>query len=86
MTQANPHDWRREPAIYGETGVYFAAEHLLDLVVTPAATGGVVADVVDADTVIWRGRYPTIRGAKTASIRAARRFLERRPHEPFPQQ
>lgn len=74
------HAWQYEPDIRSEVGVYIANGRVLDLVVTPTSAGNVEADVVEAE-VLWRRRFPSIHGAMLASIRAARRILDKKPHD-----
>lgn len=65
--------WQAEADIYGEAGEYMAGDRVLDLTVTPLSAGGVEADVIDGDAVVWREWRPTIASAKAAAMAAARR-------------
>lgn len=70
----NKFGWAEDPDVCGEAAAYVVGGRVLDLVVTPTKDGNVEADVVNRE-VLWRGRFPTIRGAKIAAVRAASRIV-----------
>lgn len=74
MTNFSKYGWEPDPSICGEAAAYVVGDRVLDMVVTPTVAGDIEADVV-TDEVLWRGRFPTVRGAKIAAVRAASRIV-----------
>lgn len=68
--------WHPDADVYGEAAAYLDVDRVLDLVVTPSASGIVEADVVEAD-VLWRGHYLSVGAAKRAAIAAAKRIVQK---------
>ncbi|MFT7754570.1 UNVERIFIED_CONTAM: hypothetical protein ODX46_00185 [Salmonella enterica subsp. enterica serovar Enteritidis] len=67
--------WEIDPSVYGESAAYGHADRLIDLVVTPLASGLFEYDVLYGGEIAYRGVAPSLETAKRRAFALARRMF-----------